>query len=332
MSNSKRQWTMFAGLGVLAACLVLSSVALRAQHAPWDRIVVFGTSFSDSGNVAILVGHSTPPAYDVDALLLPNSAYARGGQHLTNGPTWIEQLARSLALSGSVQPALQTKGVNGTNYAIGGARAITIPNPPPGFRNATFDDEMGLFLVDFNGVAPPDALYVVEMGANDVRDGLAAVAQGQDGFALVGVAAKSVANHIKALYAAGARQFLVSNVASPGYSPSVRILDQSFPGASILARQLSIAFNVDLAIELAPLDGLPGITLTRVDAFAKLDQVMAAPSAYGFSNVVDACITPDVAPFACHRPDTYFFWDGVHPTTAGHGVMAAEAAKVLGLD
>ena len=317
---------MLAASGVVM-CLALSSVTvLQAQQPPYERIVVFGTSFSDPGNVSILVGHSTPPSYDVDERLLPNSAYARGGQHLTNGPTWIEQLGRSIGLGGSVQPALRTKGPQGTNYAIGASRAI----PTPG--NASLALQVNLFLSDFKGVAPPDALYVIEMGANDVNDALVAFSEGQDGFAILAAAVASIAAHIQTLHAAGATHFLVGNVASAGQAPAVRAVDQVFPGTAALARQVTMAFNEGLATALDQLDALPGITITRVDAFELFDRVVADPAAFGFDNIEDPCITPDVPPFKCRQPDTYFYWDGVHPTRAGHSVFAFEAAAVLGLN
>jgi phospholipase/lecithinase/hemolysin len=45
--------------------------------------------------------------------------------------------------------------------------------------------------------------------------------------------------------------------------------------------------------------------------------------------VTTACITPNVAPFTCRHPNAFLFWDGVHPTRAGHALVAAEAARVL---
>ena len=317
-------------LGLVMVCVVLSSVMVLAKRPPFERIVVFGTSFSDPGNAAIVVGTSTPPGYDVDELLIPNVPYARGGHHLTNGATWIEQLGRSIGLGGSVQPALRTQGPQGTNYAIGGTRARPIPNPTP--TDVSLSDQVTLFLVDFHGVAPGDALYVMEMGANDVNDAAEVAALGGNGFAILDAAVASIGLHIQALHAAGARQFLVGNVPSPGYSPSARALDAIFPGTAFLARTMAAAFNQRLSFALDLLEGLDDISITRVNAFGTLDQVMADPAAFGFTNVEDACITPNVPPFTCKQPRTYFFWDGVHPTTAGASVFADEAARQLGLD
>src|ERR1043165_1234372 len=72
--------------------------AAGGLHRPFDRIVVFGDSLSDPGNAFALTGqHLTPPSYGMttpeDLLtLIPDAPYARGGNHFSNGPTWIEDL------------------------------------------------------------------------------------------------------------------------------------------------------------------------------------------------------------------------------------------------
>ena len=38
---------------------------------------------------------------------------------------------------------------------------------------------------------------------------------------------------------------------------------------------------------------------------------------------------PSVAPFRCAQPDRHFFWDGIHPTRAGHAVIALLVGKTL---
>jgi outer membrane lipase/esterase len=45
--------------------------------------------------------------------------------------------------------------------------------------------------------------------------------------------------------------------------------------------------------------------------------------------VTTACVTPDVPPFTCGQPDEFLFWDGIHPTRAGHTLLANEAAVSL---
>src|SRR5215207_3086429 len=157
-------------LAVLAAALVAASAGVSGrQHAPYSGIVVFGTSLSDSGNAfALRGGTSTPPDYDLNPLLIPNAPYARGGHHFSNGATWVEQFARALGLAGTVRPAYGSESPIATNYAVGAARACDAP----GSENVNLADQVAAFLADTGGVAPSDALYVIEMGGNDVRDAI----------------------------------------------------------------------------------------------------------------------------------------------------------------
>lgn len=93
---------------------------------------------------------------------------------------------------------------------------------------------------------------------------------------------------------------------------------------------MTLAFNGALAQTVVLLRvNLPGSTLDLLDAYALLNTVVAAPAAYGLTDVVTACVTPNVPPFTCSRPGEYLFWDGIHPTTAGHAILAREAAAVL---
>ena len=69
--------------------------------------------------------------------------------------------------------------------------------------------------------------------------------------------------------------------------------------------------------------------LTRLDVYGKLNEIAANPGAFGLSIAGAACVTPDVAPYECRNPDEYLFWDGIHPTSAAHGIIAKEAAAAL---
>jgi phospholipase/lecithinase/hemolysin len=182
------------------------------------------------------------------------------------------------------------------------------------------------FLQQSGGVASPDALYVIEMGSNDVTDAFAVYASGGNGGPILQAALISIATNIQALYGAGARQFFVWSVPNIAQTPALRSLG---PAAGVLATQLTVAFNDALTVALAQLSALPGITFARLDAFQLLNAINSDPDVFGLTNVTAACVTPNVPPFACQHPDEFLFWDGIHPTAAGHALLAQLAATVL---
>jgi phospholipase/lecithinase/hemolysin len=318
---SRRVASLAVGLA-----LVLASTQGPAAQPRYDGLVVFGTSLSDSGNSYALVGgNNTPPGFWVDDLFVPVVPYARGGHHLTDGATWIEQLARGAGLSPSVQPAFRSASPIAMNFAVGTVRAR------PTVTSAELAQLIGAYLLKTGGAASPDALHVIEMGSNDVRDAVAVSLVGGDGSGVVTAAVSGISNAVAALYASGARQFLVWNVPDLSLTPAGLALDQQYPGAGAIAWGLSLQFNAELNTALAGLSLLPGIQIVPLDVFTAFNNVVAAPSAYGLTNVTTGCITPDEPPFTCQQPDEFLFWDGIHPTHAGHAIVADEARTALGL-
>jgi phospholipase/lecithinase/hemolysin len=311
----------------VAAAAALAAVTIAspaAAQAPYDGIVVFGTSLSDSGNAFALRGAtSTPPDYGLDPLLVPSAPYARGGLHFSNGATWVEQFARSIGLAGSVRPALTGSDSEATNYAIAAARAREDG------VNLNLPWQVDAFLQRTQGVASPGALYVIEMGSNDVRDAFLAYSRSEDGGAILRAANVSIATSIQRLYAAGARTFLVWRVPDIGLTPALRTIDRLNPGAAQFAGLVTQGFNAGLDGVVAQLAALPGIHIVRLDSYRLIRQLVATPDAFGLVNVTDACVTPSVAPFTCDRPDEFLFWDGIHPTKAVHGITAQEAGYAL---
>jgi outer membrane lipase/esterase len=309
--------------------LNLGTAGLSGQErAPYSAIVVFGTSLSDSGNAfALRGGTNTPPNYLLDPLLVPGAPYARGGHHFSNGATWVEQFARSLRLAGSVRPAFGSDSLKATNYAVGAARAYDDG------RNFNLSNQVQAFLADHGGGVPTDALYVVEMGSNDIRDGIVAYQTGGPAAAqaILQKAIASIANNIQVLYQAGAREFLVWLPPNLALTPALRMLDQVSPGAAQLATGLSQMFKAGLSGVLTQLSGLPSISIARLDAYKLLNDIVADPQAYGLTNARQACVMPSDEPFFCQAPDEYLFWDGIHPTRAAHTIVAQAAASVLGL-
>jgi outer membrane lipase/esterase len=239
----------------------------------------------------------------------------------------VQVLARSLGIAANAAPAFRSESPRATNYAVDRARARDVD------ENIDLPDQVNRFLQDFGGSAPAQALYVIEIGGSDIRDALFGVLQAQDPAIILNQALQSIADNITTLYLAGARKFLVWNVANIALTPSVRIADtQLFPnlGVAALAETLTQVFNANLETLLTALEaGLPGIEIVRFDLYATVNTIISNPAAFGLTNVVAPCITPSVPPFTCRRPDEYFFWDGVHPTRVVHAIIAQQVEALL---
>lgn len=310
----------WAFMGLLLALVQLTPEWALAQTTV-SRIVVFGDSLSDPGNAFALLGKANTPPYDsLDQLLVPDMPYAKGGHHFSNGATWVEQLARPMGLAGTTRPAFQWSGIEATNYAVGGARAHE-----DGI-NVDLRFQVNTFLNSFSGVAPSDALYVVEFGSNDIRDALVA---GINGGAILTEALTAIGNNIGVLYAAGARKFLICNAPDLSLTPAILTLDRITPGVRQFARLLTVSYNSGLNDLLWSMTGLPGIEIVSIDFFQLLNNVVAEPATFGLKTVDKACVMPNTPPFACKTPDDFLFWDGLHPTKAVHAIISQEAAFLL---
>ncbi len=316
MSGSILQRIARVGLLALFTLLQASPAAAGAPQ----RFVVFGDSLSDPGNAFVLVRDVEVPPFDN---LIPDAPYARGALHFSDGATWVEQLSILDHALPSTGPALLNPAMF-SNYAVGGARA----------RHAGFFDlstQVGLFVNDFSGQTPTQALYVVFVGGNDVRDALAALARDPTFATSLGIlnaALTAIRDNLLTLRAAGASSFFVVNAPDVGLAPAVRLLGPAAQGAATL---LAAQFNAGLEAILHGLESGSGLNIVRFDVFRALNEVVAAPGAFGLTNVTQPCIAvnTNAQPF-CANPGTFLFWDGIHPTVAGHRILAERARAALG--
>jgi phospholipase/lecithinase/hemolysin len=314
-----------------------------ADGKRFHSIAVFGDSLSDPGNLYLLTGGRTvsAPTYGMDGVvpgtnpplpevvaLIPELAYT--SKRLSNGLTWIELLGAAMGRSSSVQPAVPGALIGAddgraANYAVAGATAANV-----GVSQFPLDVQVDLFLGDVRGRARHDALHVVAIGGNDIRAALADPT-------VIGLAVDAVARNIRILHAAGARTFLIWNVPNLGGTPAFQRLNAVAPGIAQGATALSMLYNAELQARLSSLSGLQGIQLIQFNAFETLQDVQANPRRYGLADAASACIQPDVphfgqdtdSPFRCAQPDRHLFWDGIHPTRAGHAIIAFLVGKEL---
>ncbi|MCU7806530.1 MAG: SGNH/GDSL hydrolase family protein [Candidatus Thiodiazotropha sp. (ex Semelilucina semeliformis)] len=311
--------------------LLLLLPCLSHADKPFERMVVFGDSLSDPGNAFFLTGRKLKPPYDtLDAFLIPDAPYARGGNHFSNGETWVEQFAEPLDLGDSTGPAF--KGENEdelkmTNYAVGGARAHEDS------ININLASQVGAFFADSGGIASSDALYVVALGGNDIRDAIAAFAIDNTGAASSEILTKAltaISDNIIALYSAGARKMMIGNAPDVSLTPAIRRLDLVAPGTSLAALLLSAGFNSQLDLALNKLSNeLAGLEIAQLNLFTSMQDLVTNPREYGLKNVENACVMPNQKPAACKKPKRYLFWDGIHPTKAAHRILASKAHIAL---
>jgi outer membrane lipase/esterase len=292
----------------LTALVALAGLTGLASATGYTGLYVFGDSLSDTGNVASLIGSNAGQVITGNSYI-PTQPYGSG--QFTNGDVWVKSFAEMIGLA----PYAVAVRNGGANFAFGGARTSTdgVGLPP------SLTAQAGLFLGSTGGTAPGGALYVVAGGGNDARDALeaaaAAAATAGDPFAVIAAAASLYAQNtgaiVDSLQAAGAKRIIVWDAPNLALAPAVQAQGA---GATFLGGAVSTAMNMALA---ARLSGEAGVS--TFDLFGVQGQIYADPSAYGLSNVSDAC----GAVANCNASD-YLYWDGIHPSAAGHALLARQ--------
>jgi phospholipase/lecithinase/hemolysin len=284
----------------VAAFATSCSLAPASTISPGQvtQVVTFGDSLSDAGNASIATFGAVPgPGYATRTV--PGVPFPVG--YFTNpqsgtGPSglWIDQFAAKVGVA-DPSPALAPLG--GSNYAVGGALT--------GSANlGDMQTQVNLFLATHPGNASPTALYTLWGGANDIFAAQNPI-----------TAADNIATQIKELAADGGQNFLWLNLPGLGDTPSLN----GNPPAAAVANLASLAFDQEWAAQIANLDSL-GINVIGVNIDTLFNDILANPAAFGFSNVVAACnATP-----GCD-PNTFLYWDGIHPTTYADSLVASLA-------
>ena len=307
-------------------CFSLLVPSLANADLSFNRIITFGDSLSDPGNYFVLTGDFVVRPF----VPVPDAPYLIGGFHFSNGPTWVEQLATDLRMPASGAPAFLFPGMF-TNYAIGRSRAREVPQADLACASCYLAAQVEKFLKDFHGRAPQNALYVVFIGSNDLRDALEVFDLNDLGpsFTIIATAISATQQNIEALLEAGARKFLIANLPNVGITPYVTHFGP--PGAVDAAEFLSGWYNAQLEEMLAGFSG-SGIQRTTLDVYTLLNKLVDEPSLAHLTNATNSCLAFGVFQGAiCAYPKDYLFWDGIHPTTTGHDALSDEAKKELGI-
>lgn len=238
-----------------------------------------------------------------DSLSDNGNLYAVSGQppaphwngRVSNGPVAAEIIAGRIgATLMDFAWAGATTGVgnindSGTTMAFGSAGL-------PGMKTM-FDATKGSL-----GPIAPVSEFIVWGGAMDFIYPAEAIPQ------IIGRGITNLVQMTAELQAMGAARVIVPGMPDFGLTPRFA----GDPVAAAGASALTDYFNALLRSSLPP-------GAIFFDTAALMRQIIADPSAFGLTNVTEPCLG---ASSICADPNSYFFWDDIHPTTATHALLA----------
>ncbi len=269
---------------VLLTAAVLFTVSVANVQASTAKLLTFGDSLVDSGNLDLAIkAQGGTGINDTTVGFEPPRSYPNG--QFTNGDTW----ATKIGLTPSLNPFSP-----GTNFAFGGAKAVRDNDGVPDLR-----DQVKMFLqsglsVDSNTVAS------ILVGGNDFR----AFDEGTRVNRQIRKMVRNIKKGVKKLYRAG-----VSN-----------ILVLGLPEVAALGDNVS-KFNEKLAKAMAKLDRrLPDSDIRYFDTNGLFNQILSEAIANGQQLQPIPCI---YNPTDCAaNPLNYVFYDEIHPTDWVHQKVA----------
>lgn len=265
----------------------------------FSDLFVFGDSIVDTGNTQALVlaagGGDVAPAA---------AGYFEG--RFTNGinpADVVNQAIEGENLTGSL--------LGGDNFSFGGARARDDGDFIPDLML-----QVQAYLFSVTGVVDPDALHLINVGGNDVRD---IVINGADATETIATATGVITEQVRALKKAGAENILFLGVGDVGGIPEVTALGDD---AAAVGRQASEDINLAIRSALQPL----GVDF--FDTLAFFDEITPMLEANGVNTAIPCLISGLSDPLGPPSCDGFAFFDAVHPATAslqlaGNAIVAA---------
>lgn len=291
---------------LLAGAIVAGLLASQAASATdFSQVVVFGDSLSDAGNISLASAPQIQPPL-----------------RFTTNPG---KTAAELVADGLGHPITASL-AGGTDFAWGGAGLVNNVAAVP-----TLPQQLGMYLTATGGKADPNALYQVWGGANDI---FYLTGTSTDSTVLAAGTANAAITEVGMLgqlKAAGANYVVVYNLPDLGKTPSAAAQGAA---ASVGATQLAVLYNSTLSSGLSQLSS-QGLNVVPVNTYGLINEVIANPAAFGFSNVTDAACglaasSVQCGPqgaglpysYAAGTDESYLFADGVHPTAAAHRLLS----------
>lgn len=298
-----------------AVCALLFSMVTSATSL--NKMVVFGDSLSDDGNLYEYMKHQLP--------LSP--PYFKG--RFTNGPVWVELLMQTYYPTSSKEHLV--------DYAFGGAGVLEDEDDDD--TMFTLRREMDSYFLTHQDKADANSMFVVWIGANNY------LGIPDDPESTASSVIRGIEHGLQRLVKNGAKHILVVNVPDLGRIPLARELD-------VIDRMsyVSKLHNDMLRKSINELQQtFSDVQWLYFDVNLVFDDMTSDPTRFGFTNIIDTCYEEVVTPVdaslkrssllkmvstvkAKSQKDAcegHLFFDPVHPTGPAHKLMAARTKTLF---
>ncbi len=298
-----------------------------------NKVIVFGDSLSDLGFQDLLgpINEKSP-------------LWTSPG-----GETWPFYLTynlklRMITVNNSTAPNEKSNYVSalaqGSDYAAGGAVTDGVGIGSTTYFPPSIHQQVNHYLQQEASVDKSKTLAILWGGANDIIVSLSA----SDPSTAVISAAKNAADNIndyaQLLIKGGLGRVIVINLPDLSQTPFAQKQKSTEPNLPSLLNAASTAFNQELALGLSTRVELFDIQ-ALLDTILKDKAVMIAGKEIRFDNVTDSNCAYDskkgiasISALTCKppmraNPKSYLFEDSIHPTDAGHRVIAGKLAEFI---
>lgn len=282
----------------------LACTLTNAAHAA-PTTAVLGDSLSDPCNL-----------WNIDPSAVPNPPYP--DKQFTNGNTWATQLGSdcdsgaNFAYGGAKAAPSTTNKVYGLTDFPGG-QAVDIPD---------LEQQTDMFLASSFGSSPDIRLTAIWIGANDLFDTLENASNPLtlplELIAAANTVVEKVVESVVKIANAGPpnTSFVIFGLPKLGDTPLISPLEQPVPA---LMNAVTVYLN-DLLEAAATVGALADLKTEFFDIEFYFQDIMANPAAYGLVNATDSCLQNPLCGTSID-PNTYLFYDLVHPSQAGHTII-----------
>jgi len=284
----------------IAFLVCLGAGSSLAQTSNYSRLIVFGDSLSDTGNLAFV---DLPFPYD--------------NNRISDGPVGVDFIAAHIGSNADRSFHLLGND-RGYNYAVAGGNIL-------GTDPEDLTDQVDSYLARVNQNADSNALYVLIMGGNDLR-GLRSSTNTTYVQNQISSILNKLTSQLNRLINAGAKAIVVSNVPNIGRLPETIERQSTDPNIVSRARSHTQTYNTQLAQALQSYRKRNDINLVLFNFYTQLENLITNAPSLGFNNTTQPCFDPDGfdIELACliNGFESRVFFDNVHPSSRTHQLIS----------